>query len=59
LLNVADPEARIRALYTEREPVYRRAGTTILTDSRPLNEIVAHVVRAWRREAVEFARGRP
>jgi len=28
----------------------------ILTDSRPLSEIVAHVVRAWRRDAADFAR---
>jgi shikimate kinase len=59
LLNVEDPELRIRALYAEREPVYRKSGTMILTDSRPLNDIVAHVVRAWRREAVEFARAKP
>lgn len=58
LLDVADPSERIRTLYAEREPVYKRAGTVILTDSRPLNDIVAHVVRAWRREAVDFARAR-
>jgi shikimate kinase len=56
LLNVEDPEARLRTLYAEREPIYRKAGTMILTDARPLTEIVAHVVRAWRREAEDFAR---
>jgi shikimate kinase len=56
LLEVEDPEARIRSLYAEREPIYRKSGTMILTDARPLNEIVAHVVRAWRRDAAEFAR---
>lgn len=56
LLEVEDPEARIRTLYAAREPIYQKAGTMILTDARPLNEIVAHVVRAWRREAAEFAR---
>lgn len=58
LLEVADPSERIRTLYAEREPIYKRAGTVILTDSRPLHDIVAHVVRAWRREAVDFARDR-
>jgi shikimate kinase len=59
LLNVEDPAARARALYAEREAVYRSAGTVILTDSRPLNEIAAHVIRVWRREAVAFAGRRP
>lgn len=59
LLNVENPDARVRALYAEREPIYKRAGTVILTDSRPQNEIVAHVIRAWRREAADFARKRP
>ena len=56
LLNVEDPDARVRALFAEREPVYNRSGTIILTDARPLLEIVAHVIRAWRREAEDFAR---
>ncbi|MEO6873776.1 MAG: shikimate kinase [Opitutaceae bacterium] len=55
LLNVEKPEERVRALYAEREPVYKRAGAVILTDSRPLSDIVAHVVRTWRREAADFA----
>ena len=56
LLDVEDPDARARALYAEREPVYRSAGTVILTDSRPLSEIAAHVIRVWRRESAEFVR---
>lgn len=56
LLEVADPEERIRTLYAEREPIYKRSGTLILTDSRPLNDVVAHVVRAWRRDAADFVR---
>jgi shikimate kinase len=56
LLNVEDPNLRVRTLYAAREPIYKRAGTVILTDSRPLNEIVGHVVRTWRREAAEFVR---
>ena len=58
LLNVEDPEARVRALYAQREPIYKRAGTVLLTDSRPLNDIVAHVIRAWRREALDFVRSK-
>jgi len=59
LLNVEDPDLRVRTLYAEREPIYKRAGTVILTDSRSMNEIVGHVVRAWRREAADFARKHP
>ncbi len=58
LLNVEDPAERIRTLYAAREPVYRNAGTVILTDGRPLGEVVAHVLRVWRREAVDFVRAR-
>jgi shikimate kinase len=56
LLDHADPEARARALYAEREPIYRMAGTVVLTDSRPLSEVVAHVIRVWRRDAGSFVR---
>ncbi len=55
LLDVDEPEARARALYAERESVYKSAGTVILTDARPLNEIASHVVRVWRRESADFA----
>jgi shikimate kinase len=56
LLNVADPDAQVRALYAQREPVYKRSGTVILTDSRTLGDIVAHVVRVWRRDAEDLVR---
>lgn len=56
LLNVENPEERVRTLYEAREPVYRKSGTMILTDGRPLNEVVGHVIRAWRRDAGEFVR---
>ena len=58
LLMTDNPEERIRTLYAAREPVYKRSGTVILTDARPLHDIVAHVVRAWRRDANDFVRGR-
>lgn len=56
LLDHPDPEARARALYAEREPIYRSAGTVVLTDGRPLSDIAAHVVRVWRRDAAGFVR---
>lgn len=56
LLQVADPGERVRTLFAEREPIYRRTGTLVLTDSRPLREVVAHVIRVWQREAEEFVR---
>ena len=59
LLEVENPEDRIRTLFAAREPVYKRSGTVILTDARPLPEIAAHVVRAWRRDAADFARAHP
>ena len=59
LLEVENPEERIRTLYAAREPIYKQSGTVILTDGRPLQDIVAHVLRAWRRDAVDFARAHP
>ena len=56
LLDVEDPMERIRTLYAVREPIYNQAGTVILTDGRPMLDIVQHVLRAYRREASEFAR---
>lgn len=59
LLNVADPEARVRELYAAREPIYRRAGSVVLTDNRPQIDIVQHVLRIYRRDAEDYliARG--
>jgi len=56
LLNVDDPMDRIRLLYAQREPIYRQAGTMVLTDGRQLNDIVAHVLRIYRRDAAEFGK---
>jgi shikimate kinase len=56
LLAVDDPAARIRQLYAEREETYKRAGTVILTDFRPLHDVVMHVLRTYRREAREWER---
>jgi len=56
LLVAENPEERIRTLYTAREPIYKQSGTVILTDSRPLHDIVGHVLRVWRRDGADFAR---
>jgi shikimate kinase len=56
LLEVGDPAERVRTLYAQREAIYRAAGTLVLTDARPLRDVVAHVIRVWQREAEEFAR---
>lgn len=54
LLEVADREARLRELYAQREGIYRRTGTMVLTDRRPMREIAAHVLRVYRLEAAHF-----
>lgn len=54
LLNVENPRERIQAMLEAREPVYRVAGTQVLTDFRSLSEIVGHVQRVYQREAREF-----
>lgn len=58
LLVTDNPEERVRTLFAQREPIYKRSGTVILTDSRPLADIAAHVIRAWRRDAADFVRAR-
>ena len=58
LLVAENPEERIRTLFAQRESIYRQSGTVILTDSRPLMDIEGHVMRAWRRDAVDFLRAR-
>lgn len=58
LLNVEDPEARIRRLYAERDPIYRRSGSVILTDNRPQIDVVQHVLRVYRRDAEDYLKAR-
>ena len=58
LLVTENPEERIRSLYAAREAIYKQSGTVILTDARPLNDIVAHVLRSWRRDAIDFTRAK-
>lgn len=54
LLAGENREEKLRTLYAAREAIYRRAGTMILTDSRPLREIVSHVLRVYRQEARDW-----
>lgn len=54
LLEVANREERLRQLYAQREAIYRRSGTLVLTDRRPLKDITAHVLRVYRFEARSF-----
>ncbi len=54
LLEVEDPAERIRTLFAQREPIYQRSGTMILTEGRPIAEIVNHVLRVYHREARDF-----
>lgn len=51
LLNVDDPEGRIRALLAEREPIYMRTGIGVSAEGRTLDEVTGNVVRIYRREA--------
>ena len=54
LLQVDDPGQRLRDLFAQREEIYRRTGTLVLTDKRPMREIAAHVLRVYRLEAAHF-----
>ena len=50
LLNVEDPEARIRSLMEERDPVYMAAGVGISTEGRTIPDVVKNIGRVYRRE---------
>lgn len=55
LLQGENREERLRTLYAAREAIYRRTGTMVLTDGRPMREIVAHVLRVYRAEERDWA----
>lgn len=57
LLNVENPEERVRELLAEREPIYMNAGACITTDGRSMLEVVRHVVRTYKAAAKKFGRG--
>lgn len=56
LLDVEDAVAEATRIYTRREPIYRRAGTTILTDGRSIADTVQHVQRIYMREVRDWER---
>ena len=51
LLNVENPEERVRELMDEREPLYLRTGIGISTESRTIPEVVKNIIRVYRRES--------
>lgn len=51
LLNVENPLVRIRELLAEREPIYKKAGTEVLTDRRTISDVASHVCRVYRSDA--------
>ncbi|MCC5788350.1 MAG: shikimate kinase [Opitutales bacterium] len=54
LLQVPDPDQKIRDLLAEREPYYRQAGILVLTDHRRMKEIQNHILRIYRRKQKEW-----
>ena len=48
LLQVENPEERIRSLLAEREPIYMDAGACISTDGRTIPEVVRHMMRTYK-----------
>lgn len=57
LLNVEDPENRVRELLAEREPIYMQSGSCITTEGRSIAEVVKHMVRTYQCASKEFATG--
>jgi len=55
LLNVDNPEERVRQLLAEREPIYMNAGACISTEGRNMKEVVRHVERSYKMAARDFA----
>ncbi|MGB0370543.1 MAG: shikimate kinase [Opitutales bacterium] len=54
LLNVDDQRERIRKLIAEREPIYRKVNTQLMTDMRPVPSVVGHLARTYLHEAARF-----
>lgn len=48
LLNVEDPEKRVRELLAEREPVYMQSSACITTEGRTIPEVVRHLLRTYQ-----------
>jgi shikimate kinase len=55
LLQTADPEARLRALMQEREPIYNSvADVAIPTDSRRMYHVVSRILRHLKKQGVSI-----
>jgi shikimate kinase len=54
LLNVENPEARVRELLKEREPIYMDSGACITTEGRTIPEVVRHMIRTYRASTGSF-----
>lgn len=54
LLEVDDPEERIRQLLAERESVYMEAGPGVCTDNRAMGEVADHIIRIYQQHARKF-----
>lgn len=54
LLNVEDPEEKVRQLLKEREPIYMDSGACITTEGRTIPEVVNHMVRTYKTNARSF-----
>jgi len=54
LLNVDNPEARVRQLLAEREPIYMNSGACITTEGRSISEVVSHLIRSYKSSARDF-----
>ena len=50
LLNVDNPEERVRELMEEREPIYMQTGIGVSTEGRPIADVVNNIARIYRRE---------
>lgn len=56
LLNVENPEEKVRQLLKEREPIYMDSGACITTEGRTIPEVVNHMVRTYKSNARSFKR---
>ncbi|ASJ71130.1 shikimate kinase [Granulosicoccus antarcticus] len=56
LLQTADPEARLRSLMEEREPIYKSvADAEISTDSRRMYHVVSRILRHLKKYDINLA----
>ncbi|MDQ8193844.1 shikimate kinase [Coraliomargarita sp. SDUM461004] len=56
LLNVPNPEEKVRALLAEREPIYMDSGACITTEGRTIPEVVRHMIRTYKSIARNFGK---